>query len=129
MIPKLNGLNCFYNFVQPFRGLRQKQLDKLIKLYDQQIDQITLEIQTLLSKDSILKNKVDQLCKIKGLGLLSVTTLVAETNGFEGFENLRQLVSFAGYDVVENQSGLRSGKIARRPQKSLKRVTRGRPLD
>ena len=101
-----------------------KQLDKLIKLYDQQIDQITLEIQTLLSKDSILKNKVDQLCKIKGLGLLSVTTLVAETNGFEGFENLRQLVSFAGYGVVENQSGLRSGKtkISKKGNSRIRRM-------
>jgi transposase len=102
-----------------------KQLDKLIKLYDQQIDQIALEMQNLLSKDPILKNKIDQLCKIKGLGMLSVATLVSETNGFEGFENLRQLVSFAGYDVVENQSGLRSGKTARRPPGSLKKETAG----
>lgn len=74
-----------------------KQLDKL---YDQQVEQIAQEMQNLLSKDQVLKNKIDQLCKIKGLGLLFVATLVAETNGFEGFGNLRQLVSFAGYDVV-----------------------------
>ncbi len=60
-----------------------KQLDKLTKLYDQQIEQIAQEMQNLLSKDLILKNKIDQLCQIKGLGLLSVATLVAETNGFE----------------------------------------------
>lgn len=102
-----------------------KQLDKLIKLYDQQIDQIAQEMQNLLSKDLVLKNKIDQLCKIKGLGLLSVATIVAETNGFEGFENLRQLVSFAGYDVVENQSGLRAGKTARRPPEFQKKETAG----
>ncbi len=101
-----------------------KQLDKLIKLYDQQVEQIAQEMQNLLSRDLILKNKIDQLCKIKGLGLLSVATLVAETNGFEGFENLRQLVSFAGYDVVENQSGLRLGKtrISKKGNSRIRRI-------
>lgn len=72
-----------------------KQLDKLIKLYDQQIDQIGKQITKLLEKDGALKAKIAQLCQIKGLALLSVATLVAETNGFTGFDNLRQLVSFA----------------------------------
>lgn len=87
-----------------------KQLDKLIKLYDQQIQQVGQEIEKLLDKDQVLKTNIDKICKIKDLGLLYVSTLVAETNGFEGFENIRQLVSFAGYDVGENQSGKRAGK-------------------
>lgn len=87
-----------------------KQLDKLIKLYEQQIQQVGQEIEKLLAKDQVLKTKIDKICKIKGLALLSVSTLVAETNGFEGFENVHQLVSFADYDVVENQSGKRAGK-------------------
>jgi transposase len=66
----------------------------------------------LIEKDPILKVKVAQLCQIKGLGQLSVATIVAETNGFTGFESIRQLVSFAGYDVVSrSQSGqTESGK-------------------
>ncbi|WP_245878005.1 transposase [Spirosoma fluviale] len=92
-----------------------KQLDKLVKLYDQQLDQIGQQITKLLGKDPLLQAKIEQLSKIKGLGLLSVATLIAETNGFEGFDNLRQLVSFAagppgGYHMVENQSGKRAGK-------------------
>ena len=81
-------------------------------------------MQNLLSADLVLKNKIDQLCQIKGLGLLSVATLVAETNGFEGFENLRQFVSFSGYDVIENQSGLRSGKtrIAKKGNRRIRRI-------
>lgn len=37
-----------------------KQLDKLIKLYDQQIDQIKKELDQLLGKDPILKTKIDR---------------------------------------------------------------------
>ena len=87
-----------------------KQLDQLIQLYDKQLDGIKKALQILLEQDEPLKEKVERLCAIKGLGLLSVATLIAETNGFTGFDNQRQLVSYAGYNVVENQSGKRVGK-------------------
>lgn len=101
-----------------------KQLDKLVKLYDQQLDQIGQQITKLLGKDPLLKAKIEQLSQIKGLGLLSVATLIAETNGFTGFDNLRQLVSFAGYDVVENQSGKRVGKtkISKKGNSRIRRI-------
>jgi transposase len=43
---------------------------------------------------------------------MSAVTVIAETNGFTLFENSKQLVSYAGYDVVENQSGKRVGKTS-----------------
>jgi transposase len=67
-------------------------------------------IQKLIEGDAVLKAQVERLTAIKGLALLPVAVLIAETNGFEGFANQRQLVSYAGYDVIENQSGNRSGK-------------------
>lgn len=101
-----------------------KHLEKLIKFYDKQIDETKLEITKLIEKDPILKPRIEQLCKIKGLGLLSVATIVAETNGFTGFENIRQLVSFSGYDVVENQSGNRVGKtrISKKGNSRIRRI-------
>jgi len=101
-----------------------KQLNMLIKLYDKQIEQIGEQIDKLLAKDAALKAKIEQLCQIKGLALLSVATIVAETNGFEGFDNVRQLVSFAGYDVIENQSGQRVGKtrISKKGNSRLRRM-------
>lgn len=63
-----------------------RQLNKLIKLYDQQIEQIDAQIRKLLARDPVLGAKIEQICKVKGLGLLSVATIVAETNGFTGFD-------------------------------------------
>lgn len=101
-----------------------KQLHKLIKIYEQQIQQIAQEVNRVLDEDLILKAKIAQLTQIKGLGLLSATTIVAETNGFTGFENIRQLVSFAGYDVIENQSGKRVGKtrISKKGNSRIRRI-------
>ena len=49
---------------------------------------------------------------------------MAETNGFTGFDNQRQLVSYAGYDVVENQSGKRVGKtrISKKGNSRIRRI-------
>lgn len=101
-----------------------KQLDKLIALYDQQMVAIKKAIEELLITDPVLQAGIDRLCAIKGLGLLSVATLIAETNGFTGFNNIRQLVSFAGYDVVENQSGQRVGKtrISKKGNSRIRRI-------
>ena len=87
------------------------------KMYRRQLDllqknkkSLELRVEQIVECDKILKKKFSNIGKIKGLGLQSLAVIVAETNGFTAFENIAQLVSYAGYDVVENQSGKRSGK-------------------
>ena len=105
-------------------GFITKQLTKLIAVYDQQLEALAQAIAQLIEQDPILKPRIEGLVKIKGLALLSVAVLVAETNGFEGFTNQRHLVSYAGYDVVENQSGNHSGKtrISKKGNSRLRRI-------
>lgn len=101
------------------------------KTYSQTISQL----QTLLKdveaaiSESIkanrqLKEKVDLLCVIKGVGELTAATIIAETNAFALFENYKQLVSYAGYDVVENQSGNHVGKtkISKKGNSHIRRI-------
>ncbi|MGI8580699.1 MAG: transposase, partial [Chitinophagaceae bacterium] len=87
------------------------------KMYEKQLDllqknkkDLQLRVEQILETDEILKKKFSNIGKIKGLGLQSLAVIVAETNGFTAFESIAQLVSYAGYDVVENQSGKRIGK-------------------
>jgi transposase len=92
--------------------------DKAIeKMYAGQLDllqknkkSLQLRVEQIVESDEILKRKFKNIGKMKGLGLQNLAVIVAETNGFTAFENIAQLVSYAGYDVVENQSGKRSGK-------------------
>lgn len=69
-----------------------------------------MRVEQIVERDEILKNKFENICKIKGLGLQNLAVVVAETNGFTAFESMAQLVSYSGYDVIENQSGKRTGK-------------------
>ena len=63
-----------------------------------------------IQSDEIVAKKVKGICKIKGVGILTVAVIIAETNGFILFKNIKQLVSYCGYDVIENQSGKHVGK-------------------
>lgn len=87
-----------------------KRLEKTLALFDKQLSDIEKEMESVVAQDALLRTKVDHSTSIKGVGFLTAVTIIAETNGFELFQNQRQLVSYAGYDVVENQSGKRAGK-------------------
>ena len=56
--------------------------------------------------------------------MITIATVLAETNGFEMFSNHRQLTSYSGYDVVENQSGKRMGKtkISKKGNSHIRRI-------
>ncbi|NUO02176.1 MAG: IS110 family transposase [Saprospiraceae bacterium] len=76
-----------------------------IKFLQKQIQDIDRQIEQTLVQDPDLKAKIDKVCTLKGVSTLTAVTIISETNGFELIENKAQLVSYAGYDVVERQSG------------------------
>ena len=82
-----------------------KRAKSALKFLDQQIKEIEREVKKTVNDDPDIKQRMDKVCSIKGVGLISAATIVAEANGFALFKNKAQLVSFAGYDVVENKSG------------------------
>lgn len=63
-----------------------------------------------LHSEAEIAEKVTNLCSVKGVGLTTVAIVLGETNGFALMENIAQLVSYSGYDVVEDQSGNCIGK-------------------
>jgi transposase len=88
-----------------------KQLKANIKLYEKQLMQLEKAIEEKIESEPEVKKKIDNIIEdMKGVNVKTVAVVIAETNGFSWFTNRRQVVKFAGYDVVENQSGKRSGK-------------------
>ncbi len=97
---------------------------KQIELLCEQKEKMQQTLLCLVDEDAVLKEKFSNILKIKGLGALSLATIVAETDGFALTENISQLTSYAGYDVVENQSGNRTGKtkISKKGNGHIRRV-------
>jgi transposase len=81
------------------------RIEDRIKFLNRQEKEIKLDIATLLKSHPELKQRVDNICTIPGVGELTAVTVLAETNGFELIRNKKQLTSYAGFDVKEKQSG------------------------
>lgn len=99
------------------------QLKQTIILFETQIKELDKTIKSHIKSDKIVEEKVNTILLMKGLGILTIATVLAETNGFELFNNYKQVVSYAGYDVVEAQSGTRVGKtkISKRGNSRIRR--------
>lgn len=89
-----------------------ESFDFVIELKEQQIDQfekdvLLLEnkIRELVDQDPTFATRLAHLETIKGVRFITAITIVCETNGFRDIPSIRQLVSFAGLDVRESQSG------------------------
>jgi transposase len=81
-----------------------------IEFYKQSINTIELDIKRAVAADSELKKRVEKIEKVKGLGLITIIVVLCETNGFLLFRNIRQVVCYAGLDVVMKESGKFIGK-------------------
>ncbi len=88
-----------------------EQLNEQLKMFDQQLEKLAEAMEELLKQPNGFSTKIQKIAdSLKGVGVVTLATVAAETNGFEAFSSQSQLVRYAGYDVVENQSGNRKGK-------------------
>lgn len=90
--------------VQTLPGTLQRLAQRL-ELAEEHIKAIEQQIEALIAENEQLSQQFAYVCSIKGVGLMTAATVVSEADGFNMVRNVRQLVSYAGYDVVEKQSG------------------------
>jgi len=100
-----------------------KQLKTQIKHFDKNLKLTSQAITQAINSRPEVRSKIDRICTIKGVAEHTVATVIAETFGFELFESAKQLISYCGYDVVENQSGKTTGKT-RISKKGCSRIRR-----
>jgi transposase len=92
-----------------------QSLDRMqehLELLEQQMADIEQEIEQIVRQDDDLNSRIRNITSAKGVGLMTAVRVVAETNGFALISCAKQLASFAGFDIVLKQSGLRAGKSA-----------------
>lgn len=82
-----------------------KSTKEIIRKLDREIEKTEAEITSLVASNQYLQPKVTKLLTIKGVGLMTIAIVVAETQGFKLISNVKQLASYAGYDVVQRESG------------------------
>jgi len=98
--------------------------NKQITFFNKQVAEIMTAINATVKSNAELKSNVDRSCTIPGVGLLTAATILAETHGFNLIKNKKQLVSYAGLDVKEKQSGTSvkgKPKISKRGNRHLRK--------
>jgi transposase len=103
---QLHALRHAHGTLEFVLQMKQKQVEFMeidIQAVEQEIKRITME-------DKDFYKRVKKVETIKGLQLITIVTILSETNGFIQFNNIRQVVSYVGLDVAERQSGLFKGK-------------------
>lgn len=119
-----NRLHAEKSSHQPHTDIIERYEDR-IKFIKQQISTVEKQINNIIKTDEVLTKKVDLICKVKGIGITTAATIIAETDGFVLIKNRSQLISYAGYDVIENQSGSSINgktKISKKGNKYIRRT-------
>jgi transposase len=101
-----------------------KRIQQRIRFLSKQIEEIEKEITVMIEKQPWLNGKIKKVCTIKGVGFATAVTVIAETNGFNLIRNKKQLVSYAGLDVITKDSGISvksKPRISRKGNKYLRK--------
>lgn len=99
-----NQLHAHTHGHSPQKAIVQR-MQQHLKFLDKQIGQTQAELLKTCAADPELQQRVDKVCTIKGVAPMTALAVISEANGFDLIENKAQLVSYAGYDVIERQSG------------------------
>ena len=104
-------------------GLRAAENDLMMLLEDydvkmKQLDRLMQMVETLVSQIP----GIDEVLKIKGVGLVTVAGFMAEVGDISRFDHPKQIQKLAGLNLRENSSGKHKGKttITKRGRKRLR---------
>ena len=104
-----NQCHALTSSFQPLRTSLERK-EKLIETLEDQARQIEQELHGLVESDPLLSARVPNICTTNGLGFMTVVSVLAETQCFKQITKQKQLASYAGYDIVFNDSGMKKGK-------------------
>ncbi|MCR5364558.1 MAG: transposase, partial [Prevotella sp.] len=82
-----------------------KHYNKLIDEIDKQLASNQKAIREKIKQEPGLSERIEHISTIKGIGIMTIITVLAETNGFALITNRKQLTKYAGLDVPAHQSG------------------------
>lgn len=115
LVKEQSALKCKLHALEYSVGIKERVISRLksrLELIKSQIKEVESEMRELVLSDEELKHKTSQLTSIPGISFVSATVVIAETRGFHGIKNAKQLTSYTGYDVVHRESGLYKGKTS-----------------
>ena len=99
------------NQLHSIRGTAAKNsLKKMIQKLEQEIGRIQKQIDELINNNQQLKEKLELLMSIKGIGKLSAYYILARMPDIHSFQTAKQFAAYIGITPKQHQSGAFTGK-------------------
>jgi transposase len=89
-----------------------KRKTHLLRFLERQVALIKKELLALVKSEPGLAQRLKNIKTVHGLGDMTILTVLAETRCFELVSNQKQLASYAGFDIVFHDSGMKKGKTS-----------------
>ncbi|MGL1885814.1 MAG: transposase [Reichenbachiella sp.] len=123
---KTKALNQLHAYKSAFKTDKKiiSRTKKKITFFEKMILEVEQKMDDLVKCNEELAEKVERIVTIPGIRQVSALTVIAETNGFALINNAKQLVSYAGLDVVQKQSGTSINKKTRISKKGNSHLRR-----
>lgn len=129
-------INCSIQLEVPMKELLECAdpiaTKELMKLQTQATDglqkslaKVEVAISKLIKENSDIKNKIERVSSIKGIGQQTAINLYVATNGFTAFENAKQLACYCGVVPFTKSSGTSvrfKTKVSPYANKTLKKL-------
>jgi transposase len=106
-----NQLHALHVSFNPHRE-SFKRKTHLLKFLERQVALIKKELLALVKTEPDLTQRLKKIKTAKGLGDMTILTVLSETRCFELVSNQKQLASYAGFDIVFHDSGMKKGKTS-----------------
>lgn len=102
----------------------KRRLMQRVNLINKQIQVVEKEIKKIIENDVEMNDKVNNISQVKGLSIITIASVIAETNGFSLIKNRKQLVGYAGLDVQITQSGkmLKKGRLSKKGNSHIRKA-------
>jgi transposase len=110
---ELSRAKCQLHAIRHSHDKNQAVVDcklRQIDFYENAIGDLEYEIERSIRSDEVLTARIANIERVKGLGLITIITILCETNGFLTFSSISQVASYAGLDVEFKESGKYKGR-------------------
>lgn len=120
---ELNRVEKLKNKVNPHEEIFES-VNKLIAYLSEEIKCVEKKIETHIIENPDIKNDLELMRSIPGIGTVASVIIYGETGGLRNFKNAKQLTAFAGLAPEEFSSGSSVYKKARISKKGNARIRR-----
>ena len=104
-----NQLHAEEHSAEPLKSTLRRMKNH-IKCLDKQITSIEKELKELVKSDEFVDEKIKKIMTVPGISFTTIVNVISETQGFSNTTSIKQLTSFAGYDIRQRESGKWKGK-------------------